>query len=467
MTTRELHHRARFDAIRNRIFEEIGASGARWRLAWIIPFNVLVVALLVLRGEPAPRAAVLMGTLGLCALLFLARVRWSNLPLRIGALFTGATCMFMTVAVTGGLGSPLLPLSTMLVVSGSISLTETRWLRAAFFAYVFAMLVALALLSHTALGQLAPPLAPVGGWSTPEYVTIALLSMTFMMFGTYRMGCKMTRGYERVSLELAERREELCSEGEDRSRAIEGMAARLAHEVKNPLAAIKALSTHMARNATDAKSAERLAIVAAEADRLQSIVEGFLNFSRGLDDLKLAPTKPHEISRELGVLLETRAEEAGVKLEVTGDEALVLDADARKLRQALLNVVINAIQASPRGSTVRLSVARECPMTSGLGGARITVRDDGTGMTPEVLDRIRKPYFTTKEGGSGLGVAVARGLVEQHGGSMEFKSSAGKGTTVTITLPMKAKACMKLPNPLRALEPQGADTEKTAPLGAR
>jgi signal transduction histidine kinase len=277
------------------------------------------------------------------------------------------------------------------------------------------------------------------------------------------MGCNTTRGYERAALELAERREELCSESEDRSRALEGMAARLAHEVKNPLAAIKGLSTHMARNATDPKTAERLAIVAAEADRLQSIVDGFLSFSRGLDDLKLGPTRPHEVARELAVLLETRAQEAGVTFLVTGKEDLVLDADARKLRQALLNIVLNAVQASPRGSTVSIAVARD------RDTVRITVEDDGVGMTPEVLERIRKPYFTTKEGGTGLGLAVARGLVEQHGGYLEFKSAPGKGTTATITVPMEPKPCAMLPNPVRALKAEATDLDSSepAPVGVR
>jgi signal transduction histidine kinase len=165
--------------------------------------------------------------------------------------------------------------------------------------------------------------------------------------------------------------------------------------------------------------------------------------------------KPHEVARELAVLLETRAAEAGVVLDVSGDASLVLDADTRKLRQALLNVVLNAIQASPREATVRVTVSGE------REGARITVQDNGVGMTPEVLDRIRKPYFTTKEGGTGLGVAVARGLVEQHGGRLEFKSVTGKGTTVIMTLPMKAKACARLPNPGRSLKPD--ETEKSEP----
>jgi signal transduction histidine kinase len=336
---------------------------------------------------------------------------------------------------------------TMMAVA-AITLLEPRWLRGAVFSIFFVGFLTLALLSRTALLSVPVPLA--SGLATPEYVSLAFLASVFGMMGVYRIGCTMTRGYERAAMELAERREELCRENEDGTRALEGMAARLAHEVKNPLAAIKGLSTHMARNAADPKTAERLAIVAAEADRLQAIVEGFLTFSRGLDDLNPGPTKPYEVARELAVLLETRAEDAGVTLEVIGDEALVLDADSRKLRQALLNLVLNAIQASPRGAAVRLEVAQVCD------GARITVRDNGTGMTPEVLDRIRKPYFTTKEGGTGLGIAVTRGLVEQHGGRLELKSVPGTGTTAIITLPMKAKCCARLPNPLRAEKPEPA-----------
>ncbi len=266
------------------------------------------------------------------------------------------------------------------------------------------------------------------------------------------MGTGVTLVYERVGFELAERREEICSESEDRTRALEGIAARLAHEVKNPLAAIKGLSTHMARNAADPKVAERLAIVAAEADRLQGIVDGFLSFSRGLDDLQLGPVVPHALARELVLLLETRASDVGVTLEVKGSEELVLNADGRKLRQALLNLVLNAMQASPSGETVTIEVAKCCG-----GAACIKVIDRGQGMTPEVLERIRKPYFTTREGGTGLGVAVSRGLIDQHGGQVHYDSRPGKGTTVTIDLPACAKSAAakrKLPNPIR--EPETA-----------
>jgi signal transduction histidine kinase len=455
-------HRARFDALRRRAFDEMGQGAARWRLTWQLPMNVAVVALLVLRGEPWPRALIQMVAVALIGASLVLRTRSEHVVAKAGCFLTGVLTYFALVATTGGLGSPLLVAGAIMLVVAALTLRDPPWLRGAAFLVFLGGFLALAVLTHSPVGEFAAPLATTTRWPTSEYVSIALLATVFSMMGIYRVGCSVTRGYERAALELAERREELCSENEDRSRALEGMAARLAHEVRNPLAAIKGLSTHMARNAGDQKTAERLAIVAAEADRLQAIVDGFLSFSRGLDDLNLSTLRPFEVARELAVLLEMRAQEAGVALDVSGDKNLALYADARKLRQALLNLVLNAIQASPRDATVSVSVVGECER------ALITVHDDGIGMTPDVLDRIRKPYFTTKEGGSGLGVAVARGLVEQHGGQIEFRSTTGKGTTVSIRLPMKAKPCLRLPNPVRTVV-SGSEGENQEPAvaGAR
>lgn len=430
--------RARFEAVRRRVFDEMAQGSARWRFKWLIPFHLLVVGLLAYGGESRGRVALQIVALVVATGLSVLKGAFTSDPAKAVQFVLGAASYFVLVATTGGLGSPLLIMAAILMWHAATTVPDPRWLRGVMFLVFLVGFGALAFLAHTSVGVLAAPLG-TARWPAPTYLTLSLAAVVFTMAGIYRSGCVVTRGYEHVAIELAERREELCSAGVDRSRALEGMAARLAHEVKNPLAAIKGLSAHMARNAADPKTAERLAIVAAEADRLQSIVDGFLSFSRGLDDLTPAPIKPYEVARELAVLLETRGEEAGVTLAVNGDGNLVVDADARKLRQALLNLVLNAIQASPRGASVQLTVSRECE------GARITVRDDGVGMTPEVLERIRKPYFTTKEGGSGLGVAVARGLVEQHGGRLDIKSTAGKGTTVTIVLPMKAKPCDKLP----------------------
>ncbi len=454
---RAVQHRARFQALRRRVFDELEEGGARWRLTWMLPYQLSVVALLVLRGESRGRAIAQGVTVAIVAVLLVLRTQSKHPTLKRAGFLFGVISLFVLLITTGGLASPMLITAAMILSSAAFTVPEPRWLKESVFGLVAVGFLVLALTWHSAVALLPYPLMADGA-ITGEYVALALLSVAFVMMGVFRMGCMMTTGYEHAALELAERREELCSAGEDRSRALEGLAARLAHEVKNPLAAIKGLSTHMARSATDPKTAERLSIVAAEADRLQSIVDGFLSFSRGLDELQVSPMRPRDVVHELEVLLETRAEEAGVSIVVRGDSDLQLDADAPKLRQALLNLVLNAIQASPRGSTVSLSVAAECD------GARITVHDDGVGMTPEVLDRIRKPYFTTKEGGSGLGVAVARGIVEQHGGRMEIKSVSGKGTTVSILLPMKATPCMKLPNPLR--DTGGASAEESRAVAA-
>jgi signal transduction histidine kinase len=445
---------ARFEALRERVFHEMSRGSSRWRFAWILPFHLITVGLLVVQGETATRAIIQ----GICVLvtatMFVARSYSESKTLATVSLVLWAATYFTLCATSGGFSSPYIVTLGLMICVASMTLQRPSWVRPMMMGLLVVGFGGLALLSRTAVGQLVGPLAPSAVGPSLVYVIISLMSVGMTMLGVARMGGTITGGYERAALELASRREELCSENEDRTRALEGIAARLAHEVKNPLAAIKGLSTHMARNASDPKTAERLAIVAGEADRLQSIVDGFLSFSRGLDDLNLGPTKPHEVARELGVLLETRAEEAGVAIQIGGDEDLVLDADPRKLRQALLNVVLNAIQASPRGSNVQVHVARDCD------GARLTVRDEGVGMTPEVLERIRKPYFTTKEGGTGLGLAVARGLVEQHGGSLEFKSSPRIGTTATIHLPMKAKPCARLPNPGRVFVADGTDAEK-------
>jgi signal transduction histidine kinase len=355
----------------------------------------------------------------------------------------------VSVANTGGVASPLLVMGLPLLVSAAFSPISTRG-RLAIFGVLGGGVLFMALASRTALGQLAAPLTPTGPLPTPEYVILATFSLIFVGISVYQIGQRVTQLYERVALELAARREELCTDTEERTRALEGIAARMAHEVKNPLSAIKGLSALMARQATDPKVAERMSLVAAESDRLQDIVDGFLSFSRGLDELQLAPVKPYEIARELAVLLETRAAEQEVKLEVQGSAEFVLNADGRKLRQALLNLVLNALQASPEGETVTVNVTKSCGW-----GACITVTDHGPGMSAEVLERIKKPYFTTRKEGTGLGIAVARGLIEQHGGKLAYTSTVGKGTVARIELPvcsMKAKLAKHLPNPVRDAE---------------
>lgn len=433
--------RTRFETERRRVFAEMKGMTSRWRLALVAPFHTVVIALLALHGFPKDRLAIQIAASGAMVVGFMMVDRTRGRRNRV-LLFMCGTAILVAIGNTGGLASPLL-LSLMPFMVGVAMNPELENRRHHFlgkFLFVFA------LMAWFARSYVLPePLWSAGPFATREYVIIAFASAVMSLVTVYRIGMAVAGAYERLTLELAERREELCDENEGRTRALEGIAARLAHEVKNPLAAIKGLSTHMARSAEDTKMKERLAIVASEAERLQEIVDGFLSFSRGLDELNVAPTKPYDIARELSTLLETRAADAGVALEVRGSRELTLAADGKKLRQALLNLVLNAMQASAKGSSVTVEVAKSC----GDGAAIIRVIDRGAGMSPEVLDRIRKPYFTTKDGGSGLGIAIARGIVEQHGGTLDFESTRDRGTSAIVRLPANAMGQDKLPNPCR------------------
>ncbi len=452
----DMRQRARFEAVRKQLWDEMGQASARWRLVSVVPFNVLALAVLIGRGVPLTRALVQTAAVLASVGLFAHQARRAQAcGSAAQGLLVGTLLLLVSIANTGGLASPML-IGGMPLVVATMFAPLSRPARGTIFATLIAGLSVMVLASRTKLGELVPPLAPTGPLPTPEYVFLSAISVAFAGLSVYHIARKITRLHERVALEVAARREEVCTDTEDRTRALEGIAARLAHEVKNPLAAIKGLSSLMARQATDPKVAERMSIVAAEADRLQAIVDGFLSFSRGLDELSLGPTKPFEIARELTVLLETRAAELGVLLEVKGNEEFVLNADGRKLRQALLNLVLNAMQASPAGEKVTVGVSKSCGW-----GACITVTDHGPGMSSETLERIKKPYFTTRKGGTGLGIAIARGLIEQHGGKLEYESTLGTGTTARIELPvcaLKAKMSKQLPNPVRDTQAPQAET---------
>lgn len=439
------HRRAKFEAIRRRVFFEMRDISSRWRIVLVVPFHALVIGLLAARGFPKERLAI-QAAAAVTLFVGLTFSKRSYGGKNRSLLMICGVAMLVSIANTGGLASPLIlslvPFLTAIAMNPELE--NRRWHFAMKFMVVFGLMAYFSR-SYTLPG----PLSTAMPFATAEYVAIAFASACMTVYSVSAMGKSITAAYERITFELAERREELCDENEGRTRALEGIAARLAHEVKNPLAAIKGLSTHMARSAEDVKMKERLTIVAAEAERLQEIVEGFLSFSRGLDELKIATTKPYQIASELALLLETRAADAGVMLDVHGSREIALDADAKKLRQALLNLVLNAIQASSKGSTVTLEIAKSC----GDGAAVVRVMDRGAGMTREVIDRIQKPYYTTKEGGSGLGIAIARGIIEQHGGTLRFESAPGRGTTATVVLPACANQCgrQKLPNPCRML----------------
>ena len=232
--------RARFEAERRRVFAEMKGMTSRWRLAMMAPFHAIVIGLLALHGFPKDRLAIQIVASATMVLGFVGVDRSGTGRRNRLLLFLCGTSILVAIGNTGGLASPLL-LSLMPFMVGVAMNPELENRRRHF---VGKFLVVFAIMAWFARSYVLPePLWGSGPFATREYVTIAFASAVMSLVAVYNIGKTITSAYERLTLELAERREELCDENEGRTRALEGIAARLAHEVKNPLAAIKGLST--------------------------------------------------------------------------------------------------------------------------------------------------------------------------------------------------------------------------------
>jgi signal transduction histidine kinase len=178
-----------------------------------------------------------------------------------------------------------------------------------------------------------------------------------------------------------------------------------------------------------AAALEHVDVIAGEIRRLDEVVQGFLKFSRP-EDLKLQPVHLTALLDEVIPIVRPEAERTGVQLVVECEDAPDVNGDPAMLRQAFLNLALNACQAMPEGGTLRIG----CEATSGRRVA-ITIADTGVGIKPEHLKRIFDLYFTTKAKGSGIGLSMVYRTVQMHDGEIEVQSIPGKGTTFRVVLP--------------------------------
>lgn len=228
----------------------------------------------------------------------------------------------------------------------------------------------------------------------------------------------------------------------DRLAALGQMAAGLAHEVKNPLGAIKGAAQLLAEpedgRPLDANAKEFLGIILEEVERLDHVVGSVLDYARPSKGNPGAVDVNAIVKRTLQVLASERGEQI-VETELSDDLPLVR-ADAEQLRQVLMNLVRNAIQATNgKGNVTVLTRTQSGGDWDGdatkAEAIEIAVRDDGPGISPQVLKSLFVPFFTTKEKGTGLGLAISQRLVEEWGGRIEVSSQPGAGSTFTVVLP--------------------------------
>lgn len=221
--------------------------------------------------------------------------------------------------------------------------------------------------------------------------------------------------------------------------AVGSLSAGLAHEIRNPLNAMslqmQLLQRRIARQSEDPSVEAPLKVMYSEIERLSNLVDDFLRFARP-SGLRSGPVELVSLVTQVVGLQQLVAKERGVTLRCeSGPGALQLMADGQKLRQILVNLIANAVDASSEGSQVLLKVARE--------GARaiIEVQDSGKGIPESELSRIFEPFFSTKDNGTGLGMAICHRLVSLHEGEISIDSKPGLGTCVRIELSIKEEGC--------------------------
>jgi len=247
-----------------------------------------------------------------------------------------------------------------------------------------------------------------------------------------------------ASLRERDRRQKAESEirllQSEKQASIGKLAAGVAHEINNPLTGVLTF-THMLLRRKDIGDEIRsdLRKIAHATERVREIVKGLLDFSRQTK-LDPEPLDVNRLVRSTISLLENQALVRGIRLIFEqGEELPMLTLDRSQVESALLNIILNALDATEPGESITLSTGVGIFATQGYRkGVEIAVIDTGCGIPPENLDKLFDPFFTTKEvgQGTGLGLAVSYGIVERHGGTIRVQSEVGRGSTFTIWLPI-------------------------------
>ena len=218
---------------------------------------------------------------------------------------------------------------------------------------------------------------------------------------------------------------------QERLAAVGQFATGMAHEIKNPLSAIKTFAQYLPEKYADPKFREKFfRIVQSEIDRINSIVKDLSDFAKPAP-LQLQPVRLDELLGDTLSLLSDQCLKQKVEVATAfGHNGLMLQADPQQIKQVLLNLLLNSLEAMPEGG--RLEVATR----TNHRDLTLQVTDTGCGIDPEQQRHVWDPFFTTKERGMGLGLAIVKGVVERHGGQITISSKPGQGAVVEIQLPL-------------------------------
>jgi two-component system, NtrC family, sensor histidine kinase HydH len=273
-------------------------------------------------------------------------------------------------------------------------------------------------------------------YSLNQYAEIVLFNLFGIVTGVLSdRGRRARERAERTAAELQRAYAELRETFEqllqvERLTSLGELSAAVVHEVRNPLGSIRgAIEIVEDELAADSSRREFTEIIKREVERLDRLVKEFLNFARPPQPM-IAPADVNEIVRSVTTLIKQRAEAQNTPVEIDLASGLVsVRVDAEQIKQVLLNLVINALQAMPNGGRLVLRTQRaENAMVA------IEVEDEGGGVDQAIISRLFDPFFTTKEKGIGLGLSIAYKIAAQHGGALTVRNGA-RGAIFQLLLP--------------------------------
>lgn len=367
-----------------------------------------------------------------------------SMPLNIGVMLLGQIALAFA---TGGLFSPAIA-AMLLVATVAAVFAEARWV------YLFIeclQVPAVWCMAYVhAYGWPVPTLIPqmFGSAGALEHGTApwVLASLfTLMLNAAARLGLYLRELFAELFDEAIAERDRALAMNAEQARALTTLSAELAHELKNPLASVKGLSALVARD-VQGKAADRLQVLRGEVDRMQGILDELLDFSRPLVPLAMEDVELAELAHQVARLYEATAAERGVQLQLSASEPVHLRCDPRKIRQIVINLIQNALDASADAAE-RVVEVEVC---SKAGNAHLRVADRGAGIAPDVVDSLFEPGVTTKEHGSGIGLVVARSLARQHNGELTLAGRAGGGALAELTLPLQGAGAAPLESGVQA-----------------
>ncbi len=423
--------RLSLEDVESAAFEALFQRGVQLRL-YFAPF-VFLTAISLLAWDPAPwRFWVVVFAVAFAASRLTMEYRYARREgfkrSRLSSLIVvPATLLLLVVGASGGIDSPIFVILPLVTLFMCLFFKPSYGLVFASVSAVWAWALTL-----VAWNEWVPTLIPLAFGGGPRVPVPAALLFTRAVFLTIGLlwasliGRVMRGAFQDAIQRALNARDEVLTSHEESTKALTTLVAEIAHELKNPLTSVKGLAALVDRE-VEGKGKERLTVLRREVDRMQEILESFLNFSRPVVPLDVAPVRVVTVVDQVMALYEGVARERGVEVRLDARTDVVVKADARKLKQVIINLVQNALDVTVDGGVFDVTVGHEGK------GAKICVMDRGPGI--DDVERVFEPGVTTKKSGNGLGLTIARLLARQHGGEVRLVPREAGGMVAELTLP--------------------------------